>query len=150
MDLTQTVPRSPKEQMLGLVSLKRTIDKAKAFNDDTLGEYDYDCPHDKPLFEFLGTDGAEFAENVAELGTDDKIAHWLLPKLAGKTPAQIADFNESRRQWHPEPGSHSEHYFNDLREKLAPGRTDIVTWFDLLDLDEHRPVPNPTKIGQLR
>jgi hypothetical protein len=150
MDLTKTVPRSPNEQMLGLVSLKRTIDKSKAFNEGKLGEYDYDCPHDKPLFEFLGTDGAEFAKKVAELDTDEKIAHWLMPKLADKTPAQIADFNERRRQWHPEAGSHGEEYFNRRREQLAPGRTDIVTWFDLLDLDEHRPLPNPTKIKELR
>jgi Domain of unknown function (DUF5069) len=150
MDLTKTVPRSPNEQMLGLVSLKRTIDKAKAFNEGKLGEYDYDCPHDKPLFEFLGTDGAEFAKKVAELETDEKIAQWLTPKLADKTPAQIADFDERRRQWHPEPGSHGEEYFNGMREQLAPGRTDIVTWFDLLDLDERRPVSNPTKIKELR
>jgi hypothetical protein len=31
-------------------------------------------------------------------------------------------------------------YFNDLRSKVAPDRPEIVTWFDLLDLDEHRPV----------
>src|SRR5579872_2831679 len=61
MDLRKTVPRSPKDKMLGLVSLKRTIDKAKAHNEGHLGEYDYDCPRDRPLFEFLGTNGDEFA-----------------------------------------------------------------------------------------
>src|SRR5450755_2666134 len=73
MDLTKTVPRSPKQKMLGLVSLARTIDKARAYNEGKLGEYDYDCPHDKPLFEFLGTDGATFAAKVKDLKTEEAI-----------------------------------------------------------------------------
>ena len=77
MDLTKTTPRSPKDKLDGLVSFKRVIDKAKAYNEGHLGEYDYDCPHDKPLFEFLGTDGATFAQKVKELDTDDAIAAWV-------------------------------------------------------------------------
>jgi hypothetical protein len=148
MDLTTTVPRSAKDKLAGLVSLKRTIDKAKAYNEGHLGEYDYDCPHDKPLFEFLGTNGEEFARKVKELQTDEAISSWIESEfLAKKTPAQIEAFNADRMRWHPDPGSHSAEYFNDLREKLAPGRSEIVTWFDLLDLDEHRPVPVPTRLN---
>ena len=32
MDLTTTAPRSVKDRLAGLASLKRTIDKAKAYN----------------------------------------------------------------------------------------------------------------------
>ena len=28
-------------------------------------------------------------------------------------------------------------FFNNLHVKVAPKRTDIVTWFDLLDLDDY-------------
>jgi hypothetical protein len=148
MNLTTAVPRSPKEQLAGLVSLKRVIDKAKARNEGDLGEYDYDCPHDRPLFEFLGTNGNEFAQKVQELETDDAIANWVQTSfLSKKTPAEIEAFNASRMRWHPEPGSHSAEYFNNLREQIAPGRSDIVTWFDLLDLDEHRPVEHPTRLN---
>jgi hypothetical protein len=149
MDLTITIPRSPKDKLAGLVSLKRTIDKATAYNEGHLGEYDYDCPHDKPLFEFLGTDGATFAGKVKELKTDDAIVDWLKSStlLSKKTQAQIDAFNADRMRWHPEPGSHSAEYFTNLREKIAPGRPEIVTWFDLLDVDEHRPVPQATRLG---
>ncbi len=148
MNLTTSVPRSPKDKLLGLVSLKRTIDKAKAFNEGTLGEYDYDCPHDKPLFEFLGTDGPAFAAKVKELGTDDAIADWLRSSaLANKSQAQIDAFNGERMRWHPDPGSHGEEFFKSLRDRIAPGRPEIATWFDLLDLDEGRPVPEPTKVS---
>lgn len=148
MDLTKTSPRSANEKLAGLVSLARTIDKAKAFNEGYLGEYDYDCPHDRPLFEFLGTDGATFAAKVKEVGTDDAIVEWLRSntKLADKSPAQIDAFNADRKRWHPDPGSHSQEYFVQLRDRIAPGRSDIVTWFDLLDLDEGRTVSNPTRL----
>ncbi|HLN47288.1 MAG TPA: DUF5069 domain-containing protein [Magnetospirillaceae bacterium] len=147
MDLTTSYPRSPKEKMRGIVSLARTIDKARAYNEGKLGEYDYDCPHDRPLFEFLGTDGEEFARKVRELDSDERIGQWVSSHgLADKTPAQIAQFNEQRAQWHPEPGEHSYDYFVKLRDQIAPGRDDVVTWFDLLDLDERRPVPAPTRL----
>ena len=145
MDLTKTVPRSPKDKLLGLTSLKRTIDKAKAFNEGHLGEYDYDCPHDKPLFAFLGTDGATFAAKVKELGTDDAIASWIKGAfLVNKSQAEIDAYNADRLRWHPEAGSPSASYFNDLRVKIAPNRPEIKTWFDLLDLDEGRTVDPAT------
>jgi hypothetical protein len=148
MDLTTTAPRSAKDKMAGLVSLKRTIDKARAHNEGTLGEYDYDCPHDKPLFEFFGIDGATFAKKVAELKTDEAIEAWVRSDfLSTKTQAEIDAFNAARMRWHPEPGEHSYAYFTQLRDEIAPGRDDVVTWFDLLDLDEKRPVPNPTRLN---
>ncbi|HEV3195501.1 MAG TPA: DUF5069 domain-containing protein [Candidatus Cybelea sp.] len=148
MDLTIEKPRSPKEKLLGLVSLKRVIDKARAHNEGHLGEYDYDCPHDKPLFEFLGTNGEEFARKVRELATDDAIADWVQREfLSKKTPAEIERFNSDRLHWHPDPGSHSFEYFEKLRDQVAPGRRDIVTWFDVLDLDEGRPVPQATSLN---
>lgn len=149
MDLTTTAPRSAKDKMAGLVSLKRTIDKARAYNDDRLGAYDYDCPHDKPLFEFLGTDGPSFARKVGELKTDEAVEDWVRSEfLSHKSPAEVGTFNERRMQWHPEPGDHSYDSFMQLRDRVAPGRDDVVTWFDLLDLDENRPVPNPTRLNQ--
>jgi hypothetical protein len=33
-----------------------------------------------------------------------------------------------------------------MRDQIAPGRDDVVTWFDLLDLDEKRPVPRATAL----
>ncbi|HEY1654602.1 MAG TPA: DUF5069 domain-containing protein [Candidatus Tumulicola sp.] len=148
MDLTTSAPRSAKDKLAGIVSLKRAIDKAKAFNEGRLGDYDYDCPHDKPLFAFLETDGPTFAAKVRELDTDDAIVAWLRSgALSKKSPADIDAFNADRMHWHPEPNSHSAQYFEELRESIAPGRKDIVTWFDLLDLDEGRPVAQATTLA---
>lgn len=148
MDLKTATPRSAKDKLVGLVSLKRVIDKAKAYNEGRLGEYDYDCPHDKPLFAFLGTNGDDFARKVRELGTDEAIASWVESEfLSKKTPSEIANFNAERMRWHPDPGSPSAQYFDDLRKKIAPDRSEIVTWFDLLDLDEGRAVPAATSLN---
>ena len=62
MDLTKKFPRSPFDALAGIVMLPRTIDKCRAFLANTLGEYHFDCPLDKPLFNFLGTNKDEFAE----------------------------------------------------------------------------------------
>ena len=140
MDLTKQHPRSPNELMAGLVSLARTTDKARAFNAGTLGDYDYDCPHDKPLLEFLGVDGAAFAKQ-AQAMNDAELERWVRDDLlAGKSKDEIEAFNESRRSWRPEPGSHSAEYFDELRRRVAPNRPEVSTWFDLLDLDEGRSV----------
>jgi hypothetical protein len=148
MNLTTEKPRSAKDKLAGLVSLKRVIDKAKAHNEGQLGEYDYDCPHDKPLFEFLGTNGDEFARKVEELVTDEAIANWVQTQfLSKKSREEIEKFDDARMHWHSEPGTPSAQYFENLREQVAPGRKDIVTWFDLLDLDEGRPVPTPTSLN---
>jgi hypothetical protein len=136
MDLTKQYPRSPNEQMLGMVSLARVIDKARAFNEGTLGDYDYDCPHDKPVLALLGVDGPTFAKKVAELKTDDAIENWARGLISNKTPQQIEAFNAERRAWGPKP--EQQEFFNEAREKMAPGRTDVKTWFALLDADEKR------------
>jgi hypothetical protein len=148
MDLTKTAPRSAKDKLAGIVSLRRTIDKAKANDEGHLGDYHYDCPHDKPLFEFLGTNAEEFSQKVRELKTDDAIARWLQDKtLSHKSKTQIDRFNEERMHWHPEPGTDSAAFFDSERKRVAPDRPEIVTWFDLLDLDEGRPVPSPTSLN---
>ena len=143
MDLTTTYPRSPKDRLAGLVSLKRVIDKAKASNAGSLGEYHYDCPHDRPLFDFLGVDAQTFAGRVRDLQTDEAIGQWVSDQyLKRKSQDEIDAFNYARMHWSPEPGSDSKKFFDSERERL--GRPDLQTWFDLLDVDEGREVRDPT------
>jgi hypothetical protein len=137
MDLTKEYPRSPNDTMAGIVSLPRMIDKTRADAEGNLGEYDVDCPHDKPVLQFMGIDFATFAEKIKQLDYDDSsIELWARGLLANRSAGDIAAFNDSRRAWAPD--DHSAAYFNDLRDQVAPGRTDVTTWFKLLDIDEHR------------
>ena len=144
MDLTKNFPRSPKQKMADVVMLPRTIDKARAFNADTLGEYYYDCPLDKEVFNFLGADEAEFAKKAGELN-DAQLEDWVRATfLAKKTTAEITKFNEEFLADAPAPNSESEERFLKIRNTLDPSRTDVVTWPDLLDLEEGR---SPRPVG---
>ena len=147
MDLTKNFPRSPKQKMAGIVMLPRTIDKARAFNAGTLGEYHYDCPLDKEVFGLLGIDHAEFAQKAGELN-DTQLEDWVRTAfLAKKTPAEITKFNEEFLADAPAPNSESEQRFLKTRNRLDPSRTDVVTWPDLLDLEEGR-IPRPVGARQ--
>ena len=137
MDLTKEYPRSAYDMLAGIVSLPRMIDKTRADAEGTLGEYDVDCPHDKPVLAFLGVDFATFAAKLKELNYDTKaVEAWAKPLVDKHSPAEIAAFNDSRRAWGPD--AHSQPYFDKLKAEVAPNRPDVTTWFKLLDLDEKR------------
>ena len=141
MDLTKSYPRSVRERLAGVVMLARTVDKARAHNENALGEYRYDCPMDKKVFDFLGIDGDEFARRAGEL-SDGDLEKWVEQTfVTRKSGEEIRRFNEAFLGHAPERGSDGEKYFVELRDSIDPTRSDIVTWPDLLDLDEHREVP---------
>ena len=146
MDLSKTYPRSVHHKLAGMVQLGRTLDKARAHNAGTLGEYHYDCPMDQGLFGFLGTEHLEFAGKAAQLKDDAQFGRWIREKfLSAKTAAQIEDWNRAWAQFGPERGGRSERYFIELRNAIAPDRSDVTSWADLLDLEESRPVPRREK-----
>jgi hypothetical protein len=139
MDLTKTYPRSVHEKWLGIVQLGRALDKGKAKAHGNLGEYNYDCPMDNAVFEFLGINGEEFLNVIKNAKSDAEIEAYAKQFVDKKTPAQIEQWN---REWVSHgPEGESKAYFLNLRNQVAPDRTDVTTWADLLDLDEKRPVP---------
>lgn len=142
MDLTKTHPRSVHEKFAGVVQLGRTIDKARASLEGKLGEYHYNCAMDQGVFQFLGVENHEaFAKEVGKR-SDAAVEEWVRERYVDKkSPAEIARWNEEWLRHGPDPGSDGEKYFLNLRDQVAPGRTDITTWPDLLDADEGRPVP---------
>ncbi|MGA7200726.1 MAG: DUF5069 domain-containing protein [Candidatus Cybelea sp.] len=139
MDLTKHAPRSVKETVLGIVQLARTTDKAKAIVDGQIGEYHYDCPMDRALFDFLAMDPKEFLDAV-QAAENAEIEAYAKPFVAKKDRQSLEAFNES---WlSTVPTGESLMHFDELRAKIAPSRTDVTSWPDLLDLDEGRTVPH--------
>jgi hypothetical protein len=141
MDLTVTYPRSVKDTMAGVVMIARTTDKAKAQAHGNIGEYHYNCPMDKAVFGFLGIDHEQFLATVANAKSDAEIEAYVKQFADKKTAAEIAEWNAGFLAYGPEKGSEAEAYFLEMRNTIAPERTDITAWADLLDLDEKRPVP---------
>jgi hypothetical protein len=140
-DLTTSYPRSVRDKVLGVVQLGRAIDKGIAFANGTQGEYMYHCPMDKGVLGFLAVDGEKLLDVIKKANSEAEIVAYLKPFVDAKSPAEIAAFNEDFLSHGPDPGSDGEKYFLNLRGEVAPGRTDVTTWPDLLDLDEKRPVP---------
>jgi hypothetical protein len=140
-DLTTSYPRSVREKLLGVVQLGRAIDKGAALANGKEGEYKYDCPMDKGVLGFLGVDGDALFEKIKSAQSEAEIVAYLKPFVDKKSPAEIAAFNEEFLSHGPAAGSDGEKYFLDLRNEVAPDRTDVSTWPDLLDLDEKRDVP---------
>jgi Domain of unknown function (DUF5069) len=140
MDLTKTSPRSVSSMMLGVVQLARATDKAKALAHGSIGEYKYDCPMDQGLFEYLGMEPEAFLKVVKEAKSDSEIEAYAKTFVAKKDPRNIEAFN---KKWlSTVPTGDSLKHFEELRSKIAPSRTDVVSWSDLLDLEEGRTVPH--------
>ncbi len=131
MDLTKNFPRSPYDMNAGVVMLPRTTDKAKAFNEGTLGEYHYNCPLDKAVLEFFGISAEKFAKKVKELKTDEKIAEWLSGK---KTQKEKDTFNNMMRHLSPDTPEKKQR----LAEQIKMHGKQVRTYFDNLDADEKR------------
>ncbi len=138
MDLSKTTPRSVREKQLGLVQLARTTDKAKALAQGTIGEYEYPSAMDEGLLEFLGMKGSDFLEFVKVAKNDTEIESYTRGFVQKKSRDEISAFNQ--RWMTNTPKGEALQHFTDMRTRIAPDRTDVTTWPDLLDLDEGRTV----------
>jgi hypothetical protein len=143
---TTAFPRSVHEKYLGIVQLARTIDKATMTANGTIGEYHYNCPMDQALFAEFGIDSmklSDLASQVAKKASDRAVIEaYLKPLIQKKTQFELERFN--RETLGHAPSGTSLAAFNTLRAKVAPDRTDVTTWPDLLDLEETRFVPKRT------
>ncbi|MFY9665434.1 MAG: DUF5069 domain-containing protein [Candidatus Cybelea sp.] len=139
MDLRTEYPRSVRDKWQGIVQLGRAIDKGKATAHGDVGEYHYNCPMDNAVFSFLGIGHEQLLETIRSAKDDAEIANFTSPHVAAKSHDEIEAWN---REWlSHEPEGQSREAFLNLRKQIAPDRTDVTTWPDLLDLDEKRDVP---------
>ena len=120
--------------------LARTIDKARAAIAGTAGEYIFDCPMDRQLFATLGVTADEFLELVGRSPDDIAVVAWLRGRNAPLEGVAIDDHNRAIEAWAPKSAEGRER-FERQRNAIAPGRTDITTWTDLIDAEEGRLAP---------
>lgn len=143
MDLTKSYPRSVHAKWQGVVQLGRTIDKGRAEAEGNIGEYHYNCPMDQAVFSFLGIDHEKLLDVIKSAKSDADVEAFTRPYVAAKSAEEITRWN---REWltHEPDNEKSRAAFLELRNQIAPDRTDVTTWPDLLDLDEKREVPRRT------
>ena len=139
MNLNETFPRGPREKIGGLVFIPRMIDKARAYNQNALGEYIFPCPMDKIILEFLNIDEQEWARLV-DSKNEKQISVWIENKIRSFPPEEIAAVNKKILERKPDNEDRRKH-FCELRDNIDSSRTDITTWAGLMDLEEGRIVP---------
>lgn len=136
-DLTQHPPRSPRVRLGGFAILPRMLDKGRATLAGKNGDYHYDCPTDQLFLSFVGIEAEALKKEIATGKGDGDILAWILahathPRTASEIAAWTAFVNQRA------PGDvGSRDYFHGVHQQVAPNRTDIASWFDLLDLDDY-------------
>ncbi len=136
MDLTRQPPRRPSNLgVAGIVGAARMTDKARAYNEETLGEYIYgeSSGLDQRVLVFLGISADAFAEAAGERD-DTALGHWVL-ETSGKTAAEIAEFNDAALSQLPDTDAHKQR-LKDRLARFAPNRTDITTVLQSMELDD--------------
>lgn len=141
MDLRTERPRSVHERFCGVVMLARVVDKARAAAAGTVGDYLYDGPMDRAVLGFLEIDALALLHVVGASFGEAEVEAFVRPYVERKGPAAIEAWNASFIGYVPKEGSDSRRRLVELRDRLAPGRDDILTWADVLDLEDGREVP---------
>jgi hypothetical protein len=134
-DLTQHPPRSPYARLGGYAHLPRLLDKARATVAGKVGDYHYNCPMDQHFFAFTGITEAEMLAEVKAGKSDSQILAFVQEK-SKRLPAEIAAWSHWLAGNAP-GGSPGHAWMSEVIKTGAPDRTDISTFFDLLDLDDY-------------
>ncbi|MGH8046253.1 MAG: DUF5069 domain-containing protein [Chthoniobacterales bacterium] len=136
-DLTQRPPRSPRARLGGYVILPRMLDKGRATLAGKNGLYHYACPLDQRFLSFAGIDPEKLKEQLALDKGDGEILEWISENSTTKPKeweiVQWSSWIEQRT-----PGDvETKEYFTGMVAALSKTREDILTWGDLLDLDDY-------------
>lgn len=137
IDLTKQAPRGPRVRLGGYVILPRMLDKGRAALAGKNGDYTFACPLDERFLEFAGIDAKALKKQLATGTGDGEILDWVKKNAKPqRTESEIevwSTWQERRTPDNPD----SREFFNALHKKIAPERTDITSWFDLLDVDDY-------------
>jgi hypothetical protein len=134
-DLTKYPPRSPRVRLGGYAILPRCLDKGRATLAGKNGDYHYACPLDQDFLEFAGVDPEELKKQLNK--SDSEVLAWINANAKHpRTPSEIAAWSAFQERCAPDNPRSREH-FNEIQKSAAPDRSDIETWFDVLDLDDY-------------
>ncbi len=136
-DLTKRPPRSPRCRLGGYVILPRMLDKGRAEIAGTAGEFHYNCPIDQRLVNFIGFDASLLRKELEAGKGDGEILVWLAANGKNqREPWEIAQWSAYNETLSFGPIASKERVLKEVT-RLNKDRTDILTGFDLLDLDDH-------------
>ncbi|SDU18536.1 protein of unknown function [Verrucomicrobium sp. GAS474] len=141
-DLSQQAPHSPRDRISGFAIARRTLDKCRASLTNTLGEYHYDCPLDKTLFDFKGINGEQFTAAVRN-SSDEEVGAWLQANGTPKTAAEIKAWSDEAEAASPMKNPERRTAFINNCQKLGlnPEKTTTFDWLDADDRESFKSKP---------
>jgi hypothetical protein len=138
-DLTKEFPRSPRETLAGYVHAGRMLDKCRAVVAGTAGEYHYNCPLDRFLFDFTGIDAETFKAFVATGADDAAVAAWITEHSKIKAASEVVAWNNKMRDLRlSEMPLPLQEFLEGYIPKFIPPGKIVQVWFDVYDLEEGR------------
>jgi len=143
-DLTKEYPRSPFEELDGLPWLPRLIDKVRALQAGTLGDYNpYPCGGDRHFLGVVGVDADQLKAQIDSGADDNEIVQWVKDHAT-------AGFSERFRVYREQAlAPVSGEYLGYLEEALGELKTSrpeldtskVDNFTSLLCLEEGYPYP---------
>ncbi|MDB6154550.1 MAG: hypothetical protein JWL90_3003 [Chthoniobacteraceae bacterium] len=134
-NLTRQSPHSPRERLGGFVIAARAVDKCRASLDGTVGDYQFDGPLDKMLFEFKAISAEQFKSAAQSLSTYEEVGRWLQTNGQSKTLKEIKTWSDSIEALRPaHDPEHALEFSEECRRiGLNPLKSSL---FDLLEADD--------------
>jgi len=138
-DLTQRAPRSPRLRLGGYTLLPRILDKVRALNAGTAGEYRYGSKRmDRHFFGFTGNDPDAFQAAAKLAEGDGEMLAWIEADARHRRqPWEISTWSAWLEARSADSDAETLADFAEAVGEFTSTREDIKTWFDLLDLDDH-------------
>jgi hypothetical protein len=137
-DLTKRSPRSPRVRLGGYVILARMLDKGRAEIAGTQGEFHYNCPLDQHFTTFAGIDAEALKEQLKAGKGDGEILTWVEQNASHKRAAwEIQQWSTFQDHRGPDGDIGTLEFFTKLVGALATDRSDVNSWFAMLDLDDY-------------
>ena len=141
LDLRTKPPRSPYEELDGLMLMPRTIDKLRAqLPGGDPGEYYISGPIkgiSSYLLERLGIGETELLEAVRDAASEDDVAAWLRERT---DPSQYPAINETLRRIKPKHAENEAWLRSEYAATLAE-HPDLEFMADILVADDKRRYP---------
>jgi len=117
------------------VILPRILDVGRAHLAGNAGEYNYGCPLDQEFFSFTCLKADDLLDLLKAAKSDTEVLAWVREN-SNRTEPEITMWSEYETQRSPSDAEGRD-FYNKSVQKIAPLRDDLVTWFDLLDLDDY-------------
>jgi hypothetical protein len=137
-DLSKTTPRSCYATLGPFILLPRIIDKCRAALAGTLGEYASGCGLDMLFFNHFAISYDAFKAAVETGKTDEELLAWVMANIVDPVDATeeaILAWSYDARTYSPDT-KEKKAYYETYRRTSAAHRTDVTTWFALLEAEE--------------